>query len=204
MRIYISGKITGLPFQEVEERFQQAEWLLEDLSIEAVNPLKNGLTKEHSWNQHLVRDIELLLECDGILMLDDWSESTGSSIEYDIALNTKKDIWFESGIENIHDSIMKIQNTILEVTGIKFTDYTTKSRKRECFFARMIFVYHCNQIKPKMTLKKMSKYIRRDHSSIIYYLKKYDDEIKYNSYFKEMAIKVEEKLNHQNTQNGKA
>ena len=80
MKVYISGKITGLPICEVKEKFERAEWLLEDIGLNAVNPLKNGLSLQDSWEQHIVRDIELLLKCDGILMLTTWIDSKGASI----------------------------------------------------------------------------------------------------------------------------
>ena len=42
MRIYISGKISGLPYKEAEQRFEDAEALLTELGFEVINPLKNG------------------------------------------------------------------------------------------------------------------------------------------------------------------
>ena len=73
-KVYISGKITGLPICEVKEKFERAEWLLEDIGLNSVNPLKNGLSLQDSWERHIVRDIELLLKCDGILMLITWMD----------------------------------------------------------------------------------------------------------------------------------
>lgn len=199
MKIYISGKITGLPFNEVKAKFQQAEWLLQDLDVEPVNPLKNGLTVEHTWNQHMVRDIEMLFECDGILMLDNWSDSVGAGIEYDIAKRTGKTILFEVNITHNNEVVSRIQDAIHEVMGLKFSQYTTKSRKRNEFFARMIFVHHCdkNDVDPM-------QYIRRDRTMVYHYLHQYHDEIKYNSYFRDLAKRIETKLNPQNKQNDKA
>lgn len=197
MKIYISGKITGLPFHEVESKFQSAEELLEALDLVPVNPLKNGLTKEHSWNEHMVKDIEMLLECDGIMMLDNWDTSKGAKIEYNIAVVTEKCILFEANIEKDNETVFRIQNAIHEITGLKFSQYTTKSRKRDGFFARMIFVHHChaNGIDPM-------KYILRDRTMIYHYLNQYHDEIKFNPYFKRIAKKIEEKLNHQKQEYG--
>lgn len=192
MKIYISGKITGLPFHEVEAKFQGAEELLEELDLVPVNPLKNGLTKEHSWNEHMVKDIEMLLDCDGIMMLDNWDTSKGAKIEYNIAVVTEKSILFEANIEKDNETVFRIQNAIHEVTGLKFSQYTTKSRKRDGFFARMIFVHHChaNGIDPM-------KYILRDRTMIYHYLNQYHDEIKFNPHFKMIAKKIEDKLNPQ-------
>ena len=70
MKIYISGKITGLPLQEVKERFASAQALLEEIGFETVNPLEKGLPESATWKQHMVKDIELLLQCDAIYLME--------------------------------------------------------------------------------------------------------------------------------------
>jgi chromosomal replication initiation ATPase DnaA len=193
MKIYISGKITGFPIQEIKEKFKSAQDLLEYLGFEVVNPLENGLDFNDDWKKHIVRDIANLLTCDSIYMFDNWIDSVGAGIEYDIALRMKMDIWFESTIVRNQNIVLRIQNAIHEVTGMTFGEYTTKSRQRDTFFARMIFVYHCRQ--NKMKLKNIAKYVRRDHTSILHLLNKYQDEIKYNPQFRVLAQKVETILN---------
>lgn len=198
MKIYISGKITGLPSDEVEQRFNGAEELLEALDFEVVNPLKNGLDKNESWEKHLCRDIELLFACDAIYMMDNWMESVGASIEYDIAMRTEKDVWFESNVVSDSLEVLRIQNAIHEVMGLKFGDYITKSKKRDGFFARMIFVYHCRQ--NKMRLTKIAEYVKRDHSTMLHLLKKYQDDFNFNPQFREIATKVNNILNKTNNE----
>lgn len=193
MKIYISGKITGLPFPEVEEKFYDAKDLLESLDFEVINPLENGLTQSHSWNEHMVRDIEMLLDCDAIFMLDNWQTSKGADIEYHIACKTGKDVWFESSFVRNQTIVMQIQKAIHEVTGMRFREYTTRSRKRDAFFCRMIFVHHCR--KHKMRLIDIAKYVHRDHSSMLHLLNKYKDEVKFNPNFRMMAEQVENILN---------
>jgi chromosomal replication initiation ATPase DnaA len=193
MKIYISGKITGLSFPEVKAKFQAVQDFLEDLDFEVVNSMNNGLTKDDTWEQHMVKDIAMLLSCEAIYMLDNWTDSVGASIEYDIAMRTGKDIWFESRIVRNQRVVLKIQNAIHEVTGMKFNEYITKSRKRDGFFARMLFVYHCRQERMKLT--NIAQYVHRDHTSMLYLLKKYEDETKYNPTFRELAQKVDNILN---------
>jgi hypothetical protein len=193
MKIYISGKISGLPFSEVKAKFQAVQDFLEDLDFEVVNPMNNGLTKDDTWEQHMINDIVMLLPCEAIYMLDNWTDSVGASIEYDIAMRTGKDVWFESRIVRNQRVVLKIQNAIHEVTGMKFNEYITKSRKRDGFFARMLFVYHCRQERMKLTT--IAQYVHRDHTSMLYLLKKYEDETKYNPTFRELAQKVDNILN---------
>lgn len=196
MLIYISGKISGLDYKEVEAKFRGAEDLLDYLGFTVVNPLDNGLTINHTWQQHMLRDIELLFPCDAIYMLDNWVESIGAGIEYDIAVRMDKDIWFESNIVNLHMEIIKIQDAIHEVTGLQFKEYTAKSRSRRLFYGRMLFAHHCRRL--KMTLTGIAKLINRDHSSMVYVLNKYKDEFQYNAEFRKMAEKVNDLLYSEN------
>ena len=193
MRIYISGKISGLPLDDVKVRFADAKAFLDEIGFEAVNPLEKGLPDDAPWEQHMVKDIELLLSCDAIYMMDNWMDSTGAGIEYDIAMRTGKDIWFESNIVRDNAKVMRIQNAIHEVTGLKFSDYITKSRKRDGFYARMIFVYHCRAMKMKLT--KIAKYVHSDHSSMLHLLRKYEDDFRFNVQFRELATRVNNILN---------
>lgn len=193
MRVYLSGKISGLDFEDVRKRFSEAEELLRGLCFDVVNPLKNGLPEESSWITHLCKDIELLHECNYIYMMEGWQESIGACIEYDFAVRTGKTILFASNIIRNQGIVLKIQNAIHEVTGLHLNQYNTKSRKRDRFFARMLFVYHCRR--EKMKLVDIAKYIHRDHSSMLHFLNKYNDEVRYNEFFRVMAERVNNILN---------
>ena len=196
MRIYVSGKISGLHYEEKKNRFYDCQALLESIGFEVVNPITMGLNQEATWEQHMVKDIELLLSCDSIYMMDNWTQSTGAGIEYDIAFRLGKDIWFESAFARDNRNVMRIQNAIHEVMGMKFNDYITKSRKRDGFFARMIFVYHCRQ--NKMRLIKIAEFVKRDHSTMLHLLKKYQDDFRFNPQFREIATRVNNILNKTN------
>jgi hypothetical protein len=193
MRIYISGKITEPLLQNAKDKFQSAQDLLEELGFEAINPLNSQLNLNDDWKKHIVHHIGDILSCNAIYLLDNWMDSPSASIEYDIALRMKIDIWFESCLVPNQNTTLKIQNAIHEATGMTFGEYTTKSRKRDAFFARMIFAYHCR--KNKMKLVNIATYVHRDRSSMYHLLKKYDDEAKYNPCFRTLTQRVEELLN---------
>lgn len=193
MKIYLSGKITGLPQQETREKFADAQALLEEIGLEAVNPMEKGLSNELSWEQHMVKDIELLFSCDAIFMMDNWIDSKGAQIEYDIANRLGMEIYFESKIRHKNEEVLRIQNAIHEVTGMKFNEYVTKSRQRGGFYARMLFVYHCRRNKMKLT--QIAQYVHRDHSSMLHLLNKYEDDFKYNPQFRDLATRVNNILN---------
>ncbi len=90
MKIYISGKISNQPIEHVRTKFKTAQEELEKQNHEVVNPLNNGLSEQNTWEQHMVRDIELLFLCNAIYLLNDWQESKGAQIEHFIAQKTNK------------------------------------------------------------------------------------------------------------------
>ncbi len=85
MKVYISGRITGLPYDEVEMNFNLAENRLKEEGFEVANPLNNGLSANHTWCEHMKADIKLLMECDTIYLLKGYQDSKGAMIEYDLA-----------------------------------------------------------------------------------------------------------------------
>lgn len=105
MRIYISGKITGLPPEIVSETFTLGEQDAEErykhlthtgMNIEIVNPIKldhsyaksleeKGFTQEQVWHIYMSKCIEALLTCNAVYMLKNWGDSRGARIEYAIA-----------------------------------------------------------------------------------------------------------------------
>ena len=129
IKIYISGKVTGLTQEQATKRFDDSECLLSAIGFDVVNPLKNGLKFDASWDEHMVRDIELLFPCNAIYMMDGWLDSTGAQIEYDIAMRMKKTIWFESNVVRENQRIQRIKNAIHSVTGLHFEQYKVKSNK---------------------------------------------------------------------------
>jgi hypothetical protein len=84
-KIYISGAISGLDPEVVKQKFGEAEDRLQNQGWQTVNPLKNGLPAESTWEQHMGKDIELLLGCDAIAMLPGFSKSRGAKIELAVA-----------------------------------------------------------------------------------------------------------------------
>ena len=100
MKIYLSGKISGLPYSEVQERFDGAEALLTELGFDVVNPWKMDLTRTNLGKGTFQADIAMLLPVwchlyDGQL---GWF-NLGASIEYDVAMRTweRHLVWIQCG-----------------------------------------------------------------------------------------------------------
>lgn len=85
-KVYLSGPITSLPLEDARRIFESAEEFIEKLGHTAVNPMKNGLTPESTWEEHMKRDLAMLLECDTICMLPNFRESKGAMLELDVAI----------------------------------------------------------------------------------------------------------------------
>ena len=84
-KIYISGKITGLPIEEVMPKFGAAEVKIRRFGFEPVSPLCNGLPLEAEWADQMGEDVKLLLKSDAIYLMADWQQSEGATLEYLIA-----------------------------------------------------------------------------------------------------------------------
>lgn len=99
MKIYISGKITGLPINDVLSTFRAAEAKIRKFNFTPVSPLDNGLPFEAEWADQMGRDIAILLRCEAIYMLPDWQQSEGATIEYLIARQRRMRIFLAETFE---------------------------------------------------------------------------------------------------------
>jgi len=97
MKIYISGKISGMNINEAREHFAKVESNLRSKGNDVVNPFNNGLKVTDPWERHIARDIKNLLECDKVFLLSGWENSRGARIEVElckelnIPIETEKD-----------------------------------------------------------------------------------------------------------------
>jgi len=86
MRIYISGKITGLNVDYAKQLFKNAQERIEATGCEAVNPFDIiPYSPELVWEDYMIADIRELFKCDAIYMLENWQGSKGARIEHAIA-----------------------------------------------------------------------------------------------------------------------
>ena len=106
MKTYISGRISGRPLAQARREFEQAEIKLRRFGLSPISPMDNGLPDDAPWEDHMGRDIAMLLRCQAIYMLPGWQQSEGATLEYRIARQRRIRIFkaetFEAhaGIEN--------------------------------------------------------------------------------------------------------
>ena len=94
-KIYISGPITGHNPDKVAERFATAKKTFDGTDYTPVSPLENGLPESATYDEHMIRDLEMLAECEAIYMLNGWGRSKGCKIEFASAVSQNKTIIFE-------------------------------------------------------------------------------------------------------------
>ena len=86
MKIYISGQITGLKLVDARALFERAEILLQERGYIPVNPMKlNPHTVGKTWKEYMLDDLNALFDCEAIYLLDNWQDSKGARIEYQVA-----------------------------------------------------------------------------------------------------------------------
>ena len=89
MKVYISGKITGLPKEEYMYNFNQAERFLKKRGYSVINPARvNGELPENTttYEEYMKVSLTLLSFCDVIYMQENWMESKGTMIEWEYAV----------------------------------------------------------------------------------------------------------------------
>ena len=84
-KIYIAGKVTGEDRAECTAKFQKVQESIEALGFEAINPLQVVGDWQTPWNKAMRMCVAKLTECDGIVLLPDWTKSKGAKIEWDIS-----------------------------------------------------------------------------------------------------------------------
>jgi hypothetical protein len=84
MRIYIAGRVTGLPYEEVKNKFAKAEALITASNYTPVNPLRHVNFKARPKDAMRVL-MPILMDCDAILLLNDFMFSEGAQIEAQLA-----------------------------------------------------------------------------------------------------------------------
>jgi hypothetical protein len=89
MRIYIAGKMTGLPDFNYPA-FNEAAAALRALGYDVCNPAETDGGSSHKSREFYLREaLKLLLECDHMALLPGWETSEGVRLEMFVAIALK-------------------------------------------------------------------------------------------------------------------
>ena len=97
MRIYISGKITGLDKRNYMQHFSNAEIRLTEKGHSVINPaaVNSMLPEDTDYDEYMKMSMLMLSFCDTIYMLNNYKESLGAMKEYQYAWEHGYTIMFE-------------------------------------------------------------------------------------------------------------
>lgn len=99
MKVFISGRVTGLPREEAKRNFERGKKMLLQNNFEYVNPLY--MVSESANNSEAMAILlpVLIKDCDAILLMNDTKFSEGSQIEEKVARYCGKQIIYEEDLD---------------------------------------------------------------------------------------------------------
>jgi hypothetical protein len=109
MKMYLSGKVSGLSKEEYERNFNLAADLVSAAGHEPVNPIKvvldncegvevcGGEGEIHHWTCYMRHDLRDMLLCDAIVVLPNWTDSSGARLEITVADELSMKMYAVSG-----------------------------------------------------------------------------------------------------------
>lgn len=195
MKIYISGKITGLPTEIAEENFRRSEELLTAIGFETVNPMREIAKKHREWIDYICDDLRLLNDCDAIYLQSNWTDSQGSNIERSFAKAKGIRIFYATSKDEFC-RICKIKSCIERVVNNLPTDWLTVGRKSLVVIARTIMCYE--MIRSRIPQVTILEYLQRGRTMVDYYVDKYEWGVKLDTSFRETANKIKELIDSEN------
>lgn len=86
IRVYISGKMSGLSEEEYTRNFNRAALFYESAGFEVVNPCDLSAEvlqakPDATYEDFMNRDLEALRDCTHIALIDEWESSPGAQRE---------------------------------------------------------------------------------------------------------------------------
>lgn len=99
MKLYVAGPMSSIgPPTWNHPAFFRAAAELRCAGHEVICPAElHAPDSSIAWDWYLRRDIQRLVECDGIVMLSDWENSKGATLEHHIASALGMHVFYTSG-----------------------------------------------------------------------------------------------------------
>lgn len=85
MKLYLAGPMSGIPDFNYPE-FYKWKGLLQRSGYRVRSPADMNMEHEkYSWTECMKEAIKMMLDCDGVALLDGWMSSRGTKIEVSLA-----------------------------------------------------------------------------------------------------------------------
>lgn len=81
IKVFISGKVSGLEYYVAYGKFSNAERTLQQMGYATVNPMRI-CKRNWSWLRCMIKCLWAIIFCDKVHQLPDWRDSRGARIEY--------------------------------------------------------------------------------------------------------------------------
>lgn len=95
-KVYISLPISGHDIEQVKKRAEEVKLRIQNDRVEVITPFDVCDEKDRPYSYYMGRDIEALIECDGIYVCNGWHSSKGCQAEVHVAVVYDKKMVFES------------------------------------------------------------------------------------------------------------
>jgi hypothetical protein len=97
LKVYISGKVTGLDPEYMRQKFAKTEEWLRSLGFDTVNPETLVPAGVESWEEAMKICLRAELDCDLLFAQSDAYESKGARVEISVAASLKIHVIHEDG-----------------------------------------------------------------------------------------------------------
>lgn len=94
-KIYIAGKVTGMPIHHCTLKFGSAQMKLRADGYQVVNPLEVVNDWRCPWQVAMRKCIAALIECDAVYALNNHTQSRGATIEINLARQLGMDVIYQ-------------------------------------------------------------------------------------------------------------
>jgi hypothetical protein len=95
MKCYISGQITNLSEEKYLHYFAIGMEEVRAMNMHPVNPCHLPHEHDKTWQSYMKHDIIEMLQCDAVYMLNNWQNSRGAKIEWQIANGLGMQIFYQ-------------------------------------------------------------------------------------------------------------
>lgn len=95
--LYTAGPYSANTKERIEHNVQVAHDVAEELwqmGFAVICPQKNSAFMKGEWEDFMSGDIEIIMRCDGVVMLPGWEDSRGATLEYNEAIDNSISVYF--------------------------------------------------------------------------------------------------------------